>query len=410
MNSHTATIKRQKTMKHQPYGRVLVMAAIWATLAGCGGEKKEEAGADPESKTGAAHLVELSAASATEAGITVTIAEMRPLAGIMEVPAKLLPNQDLEAHVGSFVQGRVRKVFANVGDVVREGQELLEVEGLEVGQIKASFIKAKAQMDYAEANYQRMKTLLEQKVGSQKAFLESQAEFDKARAEFSAEDKRIHSIGLTDADLLKFVVPGATEKEGHIRDVLPIRAPIAGTIVERNIVIGQLVDASTLAFKIVNASTLWAEGQVHESALSMLIGKPDVAFTATAFPGEEFPGKVIYIAPVVDERSRTITIRAAIPNRAGRLKPQMFGELRVPTGGEAKGILVPAESVQKEQEVTSVFVALNDSTFERRTITLGASFAPMVEVREGLRPGEKIVTKGAFQLKSESRKHDLEGE
>ena len=410
MNNHTDTIKGQKPMKHQSYRRVLVMAAMCATLAGCGGDKKEEANANPESKDGAAHLVVLSAASATEAGLTVTIAEMKPLAGIMEVPAKLLPNQDLEAHVGSFVQGRVRKVFANVGDVVREGQELLEVEGLEVGQIKASFIKAKAQMDYAEANYQRMKTLLEQKVGSQKAFLESQAEFDKARAEFGAEDKRIHSIGLTDADLLKFVVPGASEKEGHVRDVLPIRAPIGGTIIERNIVIGQLVDASTLAFRIVNASTLWAEGQVHESALSMLAGKPDVAFIATAFPGEEFRGKVIYIAPVVEERSRTITIRAAIPNRNGRLKPQMFGELKVPTGGEAMGLLIPAESVQKEQEATYVFVAVNDTTFERRTITLGASFAPMVEVREGIRPGERIVTKGAFQLKSESRKHDLEGD
>ena len=394
-------------MKHQTYILPVFMLALCAIMAGCADEKKEESheavGHDKQEE-----LVTLSRISVQESGLTLTIAEMKPLVGSMAVPSKLLPNQDLEAHVGSFVQGRVRKVFANVGNAVREGQELLHVEGLEVGQIKSNFIKAKAQMDYAEANYLRLKTLLEQKVGSQKAFLESQSEFDKARAEFSAEDKRIHSIGLTDADLLKFVAPGAFEKEGHIRDVLPIRAPISGTIVERNVVIGQLVDASTLAFKIVNSSQLWAEGQVHEMALPLLNGKPDVTFTATAFPGEEFRGKVIYIAPVVDERSRTITIRAAIPNPHGRLKPQMFGELRVPTGGGAQGILIPAESVQKDGETTFVFVAMSDTTFARRNVSLGASFAPMVEAREGIAPGDKVVTKGAFQLKSELMKHSLE--
>ncbi|MBL0176311.1 MAG: efflux RND transporter periplasmic adaptor subunit [Ignavibacteria bacterium] len=139
----------------------------------------------------------------------------------------------------------------------------------------------------------------------------------------------------------------------------------------------------------MNSSQLWAEGQVHEMALPLLSGKPDVSFTATAFPGEEFRGKVIYIAPVVDERSRTITIRAAIPNPRGRLKPQMFGELRVPTGGGARGILIPAESVQKDGETTFVFVAVNDTTFARRNVSLGASSAPTVEAREGIAPGEK---------------------
>ncbi|MFA6233764.1 MAG: efflux RND transporter periplasmic adaptor subunit [Bacteroidota bacterium] len=388
---------------------VVLVALCGLVLTGCGSDVEEssaESGTDAE----VSNIVNLKPESVKEMGLAFSIAEVKPLVGEMALPAKLIANQDLEAQVGSLVQGRVRKVFVNVGDNVREGQELLHIEGLEVGEIKSNFIKAKAQLEYAEANFKRQKSLFEQNVGSQKAFLETQSEYDKARAEFNAEDKRIHSVGLTDADLMKFVEHGSLERDGHIGGVLPIRAPISGTVVERNVVIGQLMDASTLAFRIINSSTLWAEGQIHEQSLPLLTGKPDVQLSVTSFPGETFKGKVIYISPVVDERTRTITIRASVPNRAGRLKPQMFGELHVPIGGTVTGLLIPTEAVQKDNEATYVFVATSDTTFERRNVELGATFDSESEVRKGIQPGERIVTRGSFQLKSELMKHAFAGD
>jgi membrane fusion protein, heavy metal efflux system len=389
-----------------------VFAAAWivmvAVLSGCAGEKKEVAAVRPGATTVQTHVLTLRAAAIEEIGLTTSIAEIQPIAGNMTVPAKLLPNQDLEAQVGSLVQGRVRQVFVGVGDFVTAGQELMHIEGLEVGEIKSNFIKAKAELKYAEANYGRQKTLLEQKVGSQKVFLEAQATYDKAVAEFNAEDKRIHSIGLTDDDLLKFVEHASLEKDGHSGGVLPIKSPIAGTVVERNVVIGQLVDGSTTAFRVINTSTLWADGQVYEKDVPGLSGKPEVTLTVSAFPREEFRGRVIYVSPIVDEHTRTITIRASIPNRHGRLKPQMFGELHVPTGGTTRGLIIPAESVQNINATTCVFVATSDTTFERREVSLGTTFDSMVEVRGGISPGERVVTKGSFQLKSELMKEALE--
>ncbi len=387
----------------------IIVALTGFVLSGCTGEKKDEGTAKSEDNRQRIHVLTLKGESIKEIGLTLSVAEVKPLVGKMTVPAKLLPNQDFEAQVGSLVQGRVREVFVNVGETVKEGQELMHIEGLEVGEIKSNFIKAKAQLKYSEANYQRQKTLVDQKVGSQKAFLEAQADYDKAVAEFNAEDKRIHSVGLSDDDLLKFVEHASIEKEAHSGGVLPIKAPIAGTVVERNVVIGQLVDASTTAFRIINTAVLWADGQVYEKDVPRLSGKPKVTLTVTAFPDEEFDGTVIYVSPVVDEHTRTITIRASIPNRAGRLKPQMFGELHVPTGGIAKGLVIPAESIQKDNMDMYVFVATNDTTFERREVTLGATFDSMVEVTNGISPGEKVVTKGSFQLKSESMKEALEG-
>jgi membrane fusion protein, heavy metal efflux system len=388
---------------------IMSLTVMGWMISGCAGEQKEEATASPETTIERVSVLTLKAESIREIGLTWSVAEVKPIVGNMTIPAKLLPNQDLEAQVGSLVQGRVREVFVSVGDVVKAGQELMHIEGLEVGEIKSSFIKAKAELKFAEANFERQKTLLDQKVGSQKAFLEAQAGYDKAVADFDAEDKRIHSVGLTDDDLLKFVEHASAEKDGHTGGILPIKAPIAGTVVERNIVIGQLVDGSTTAFRIINTTTLWADGQVYEKEAPGLSGRPAVTLTVTAFPGAEFHGKVIYVAPIVDEHTRTITIRASIPNRNGRLKPQMFGELHVPIGGISKGLLVPAESVQKDGVATYVFVATNDTTFERREVSLGATFDSMVEVKDGIRPGERVVTNGSFQLKSELMKEALEG-
>lgn len=388
---------------------VTILFLIGFALWGCGGEQKEKSTARSEESKDRPHVLTLKAESIKEIGLTLSVAEVKPIVGNMTIPAKLLPNQDLEAQVGSLVQGRVREVFVKVGDYVKEGQELMHIEGLEVGEIKSNFIKAKAQLKFAEANFQRQKSLVEQKVGSQKAFLEAQSEYDKAVAEFNAEDKRIHSVGLTDTDLEKFVEHAPLEKESHSGGVLPIKSPIAGIVVERNVVIGQLVDASTTAFRIINTSTLWADGQVYEKDVPRLSGKPGVTLTVTAFPDEVFHGRVIYVSPIVDEHTRTITIRASIPNRNGQLKPQMFGELHVPTGGDTRGLVIPAESVQKEDSNMYVFVAISDTTFERRGVSLGTAFDSMVEVKDGITPGERVVTKGSFQLKSELMKEALEG-
>ena len=388
---------------------VALLSAVGLAFAGCGDEKKGENSGEPGTEGGESHLLALTTETVREIGLSLSVVEVDTLSGTMTVPAKLVPNQDLEAQVGSLVQGRVREVLVKVGDYVQEGQELMHIEGLEVGEIKSNFIKAKAELKYAEANYNRQKTLLEEKVGSQKTFLEAQSAYEKALAGFNAEDKRIHSIGLSDEDLLKFVEHVSLENESHSGGVLPIKAPIAGTVVERNVVMGQLVDASTTAFRIVNTSTLWADGQMYEKDVPRLTGKPEVSLTVTAYPGEEFRGKVIYVSPIVDERTRTIALRASFSNRNGRLKPQMFGELRVPSGGAATGLLVPAEAVITENMVKYVFVATSDTTFERRDVSVGASYDSRVEVISGLRQGERVVTRGSFQLRSELMKEALEG-
>jgi cobalt-zinc-cadmium efflux system membrane fusion protein len=278
----------------------------------------------------------------------------------------------------------------------------MTVEGLDIGEIKADYLKAKANYEYTKANYERQKKLYEEKIGSQKSLMESKSEFEKATAEYRAEDKKIHSVGLSDEDV-------ASEKDGdeHTSGTLPIKSMINGVVVERNVVIGQLVDATTTAFKIINTSTVWIDGQIYEKDLDKINQNTKAVFTTSTNQDIRFDGRIIYVGQTVNDKTRTILIRSEFVNPGNKLKPQMYGELRIPMASNAKAILVPEESVVKEAEQNYLFVQTSDSTFERRDILIGSTSDNLVEVKEGIKEGEKIVINGVFYLKSELKKDEL---
>ncbi len=390
-------------MNPRTYFPILVLIIGNLVAPGCGDESKDKIAAE---KTETEHeVVILTKKSASDIGLNLFTVKMEPLTGTLTAPAKVIPNQDLEAQVGSLMQGRVHQVFAKVGDYVKAGQTLLTVEGLDVGTIKAGFLKAKATLDYEKANYERQKKLFDEKIGSQKALLESQAEYEKAFAEYKAEDKRIHSVGLDDEDV-------TNEKIGeeHTSGTLPIKSHIDGVVVERNVVIGQFVDATTNTFKVINTNSVWVDGQIYEKDLAKINQKTSAVFKTTTYPNENFNGRIIYIGQTVDEQSRTITVRAEFSNPHNKLKPQMFGELKIPLGAGVKGIMIPDEAVVKETGQTYLFVQTSDTTFEKRNVITGTIADTMIEIKEGLKEGETVVSKGVFYLKSELKKDELGGE
>lgn len=358
------------------------------------------------------NVVRLSAESIKQIKLETETIALQSFTGYLTIPAKVITNQDNEALIASLVQGRVRQVFVKVGDFVKAGQVLMTVEGLDIGEIKAGFLIAKAALDYAKANYERQKKLFDENIGSQKSLLESQSEYEKALAEFKAEDKKIHSIGLNDED-----VTDGKMSEDHTSGTLPIKSSISGVVVERNVVIGQFVDATTNAFKVINTNTVWVDGQIYEKDITKLNKKTNALFTTSTYKNEKFNGRLIYIGETVDEQTRTIIVRGEFSNPNNKLKPQMFGELKIPVSSNAKAILIPEESVIKESGQDYVFVETSDTTtpyggraFEQRKVITGSSVDNRIEIKEGLKEGEKVASKGVFYLKSELKKDELAGD
>ncbi|GAB1372794.1 hypothetical protein MASR1M45_28570 [Candidatus Kapaibacterium sp.] len=195
----------------------------------------------------------------------------------------------------------------------------------------------------------------------------------------------------------------------HTSGTLPIKSPISGIVVERNIVLGQLIETNTNAFKVVNTSSVWIDGQVFEKDLNKFTQKTSAIFTSTVFPNENFTGKVIYIGQSIDEQTRTLLIRTEFSNNKNKLKPQMFGELKIPVGDNTQALLIPEEALIKEGDKYFVFIKESDTTFEQRFVSIGLPSNKRIEITDGLKEGEVVVSKGAFYLISEMKKEELEG-
>jgi cobalt-zinc-cadmium efflux system membrane fusion protein len=390
-------------MNSKLYFFSVIILAAGLGLQGCTSKANNERPAALQKA--APQTVTVTHKSIKEIGLTTFTVVQRPLTGEVSAPATVVPDQNLEALIGSPVQGRIHKVFVNIGDAVAAGQVVMSVEGLDVGAIKANYVKAKAAHDFARAAYERQKKLFEEKAGSQKALLEVQAEYEKARAEYTAEDKKIHSVGLTDEDV-------ADGKEGreHSSGTLQIKTPVGGVVVERNVVVGQYVDAATNALRVMDTRTVWIDGQIHEKDLAKVDRKTTVIFSTAAYPNETMTGRIINIGQVIDAQSRTVTVRAEFPNPLHRLKPQMFGQLHIPIGGNGNALFVPEESVVREAGASYVFVQTGDTTFEKRSVAVGISVKAMIEIQKGVKEGETIAAKGVYYLKGDLKKDELSGE
>ena len=371
------------------------------SLAGCAEESAEQKD-QHEEESGT--IIMLSTEALGQIKLTTYTSSLKPISGFITIPAEVKTRQDNEAHIGSLIHGRVHQVFVKVGDYVKSGQVLMTVEGLEIGEIKAGYLKAKAGYEYAKANYERQVKLNDENIGSRKSLLESLSEFEKALAEYQGEDRKIHSVGLTDEDVL-------SEKTGdeHKSGTLPIKSLIEGFVVERNVVIGQQVDASTSAFKIISIRSVWIDGQIYEKDLNTINTGSKAVFTSASTKDYRIEGKIIYVGLTVDDNTRTILVRGEFDNPGNKLKPQMFGELQIPAGSNIKALMVPAGALFTENGEQYLFVQTGNGTFEKKNVTAGVSLNDMTEIKKGLSEGEKVVTEGVFYLKSELHKDEIEG-
>jgi len=250
---------------------ISISAIVSLIVMGCGVKEEPQ---KEESHSEHSEIVQLSTEAIKEVKLETESVSIRSFTGYLTIPAKVMTNQDNEAQIGSLVQGRVHQVFVKVGDYVKTGQVLMTVEGLDIGEIKAGFLIAKAALEYTKANYERQKKLFDEKIGSQKSLLESQSEYEKALAEYKAEDKKIHSVGLSDIDINNEKI-----SEEHTSGTLSIKSSINGVVVERNVVIGQSVDVTSNAFKIINTSNVWVDGQVYEKDIAKIYQKTNAIFS-----------------------------------------------------------------------------------------------------------------------------------
>jgi cobalt-zinc-cadmium efflux system membrane fusion protein len=305
--------------------------------------------------------------------------------------------------VRSLVGGRVVRVLADVGDRVRAGQTLSTIEGSEVTAVLARCRTAVAREEAARRALERGEKLLDMQGLSRAEVDLRRSEAESAAAEAQAARQDLIRLGLDPA--------GATIGEGSLAE-FPLLAPMAGIVLSRSVSPGLLVQREDPLFEIADLSQVWAVVDVYEKDLGEIRELGEVEIRTDAYEGTVFMGRIGLIEPVLDEASRTAHVRVVLDNRSGKLRPGLFVTAAVPLRGasQVEATAVPDGAVQKISGLPAVFVEIGPGQFELRPVEIGREAHGMVEIRHGLKEGERVVAKGAFVLKSELLKGSIAGE
>jgi rubrerythrin len=210
--------------------------------------------------------------------------------------------------------------------------------------------------------------------------------------------EKLKFYDITDAQI------AVLEKSRVSLKTLAMLAPADGVVIEKNVVQGQMVDAGMKLYRLADLGVVWVFAQVYEQDLPYVQLGQEATVKLSSLPDREFRGRVTYVYPNVDEKTRTARVRLEFENPGYFLKPGMFVSAQITSELEPSTLLVPDSAVLRSGEKNTVFVALNDGKFDARAVVLGPEAEQgMVEVIRGLQAGERVVTSGQFMLDSESQ-------
>jgi membrane fusion protein, heavy metal efflux system len=333
--------------------------------------------------------------------MTTTPVELRSGSESTAMLGELRPNETAYAEVGAPIQSRVVKIAVGPGEAVRAGQVLVILQSSEVGKVRADAITALAKLDLAKRVLDRKRRLGAERIVSQREIQEAESNVEAANAELRATHTTLRSLGVSASDSDDADTPNFT-----------VRSPIAGTVIDREAVLGQLAEPNKPLFRVGSLARLWLTVHAFERDAVRIRSGSTARVAFPALPGRAFSGRVSLVGKQVEPDSRTVPVRIEIANRDGVLRPGMSATAWLAVGEETGGkvLAVPTASLQRLEERWIVFIPRGQSEFEMRAVGRGRDLGGEVEIVSGLKPGEIVVVDGAFLLKAQAERSRGEGE
>jgi cobalt-zinc-cadmium efflux system membrane fusion protein len=338
-------------------------------------------------------VVELSAEEEKAVDIETVKASFKPMRSHLQALGKVFAHPMRKAIVSYPFSARIAEIHVVIGDWVKSGQRLVTLQSEEVGTAKSDFYKAMADHELAKVNYERQKRLFDRGVGAQKDYLASETEFKVAEANLNASEKKLHVLGFTEEQVKSIA-------ETHqINPIITLYAPISGKIIEHNATLGAMVDQETEILTILDPSLLCVHAEIYERDIAKIRIGQQVEVSVPAYPGETFGGKISYISDVLNEDTRTITVRSEVENKEYKLKPGMFADIKIFLNHQTQALVLPADAILYERDENIVFLKIQGK-YLPQIVEVGTRDATYVEILSGIQEGDEVVTKGNYQLKS----------
>ncbi len=297
-------------------------------------------------------------------------------------------DEDHSQRLSTPIDGRVVTLRVRLGDRVQVGQKLIELSSPQVGQLQAEAQKAQSDLTLATKALDSGRKLFLGHGLSDRELSQLEADARRARADVARTAAQLSALHISAGD------PGVT---------MALLSAVSGSVVERNVLVGQEVRADQAAplLTITDLDTVWVLADVYEQDLALVGAGAQVQVRVPAWPEELFPGTVAHVGDEVDATTRTVKLRCVVKNPDGKLKPEMFARVELAGATGHRGVVVPVRTVLADGEISYVIVATGPDKYTARRIEVGPERDGRVRVLKGLSPHERVVTEGALFLMRE---------
>lgn len=297
-------------------------------------------------------------------------------------------DEDHVVRIYPIVSGSVENINFSLGDYVKKGQLMATILSTDISEYQRDYNIAKANLDVALKNYERMKQLHASNFASDKDLQMAETEYKNAKAEFTGKKQILELYG------------GSADKTDAVFNVY---APISGYLVERNVNQGTQIrtDNSTNMFTLSDLKTVWVWANVYESDISRIHVGDTVSATTISYPDIEFKGSVQKINNVLEPESRVIKVRTEIPNEGELLKPEMFATVKIKPQTTIKTMAVLTSGIFLERSESYMIRKTATGEFEKVKVATGRIFNGHTEILDGLKEGDVVVYEGALLIANE---------
>jgi membrane fusion protein, heavy metal efflux system len=333
--------------------------------------------------------------------VKTSVAARRKLEAPLGLTGEIRFDERRVTHIAPSTEAMVRAVRVSLGQQVQAGEALVELESVALGEAQSQYLEARGALELARRAAERAESLHQEKIASEKEWLQARSDHETAEIRTRAAREKLVRLGLSTSEVEALPGRGGTAGRG----TLLLRAPSAGIVLEMHAVPGELVRPDQSILTVGDLSDLWLWADLYEDQLGRVVasekGGLRAGVTVKAFPGEVFPGTVDFVGPTMDEKTRTVKVRIAVKNPAGKLRSGMFAAVQLYLPGEEEALALPRAAVLSDEGRSFVFVHQQGEFYMRRPVQTGRASLDWIEVTSGLAGGETVVSNGAFLLKSD---------
>lgn len=331
------------------------------------------------------------------ARLSVAPVEDAEFRDVLRVSGRVEADESRLARIGASVTGRITDLEVIPGQDVKRGQRLATLNSVELSTAQLAFLRAYSQRLLAQRAAQRAEQLFEADVIGRAELQRRQSEFAQAEAEVSAARCQLMVLGMAED-----AVAGLTA-DRSVNSQASVRASISGTVLERKVTQGQVVQPADTMFLVADLSSVWLVAEVPEQQATLIRRGESVEAEIASLPGDRLAGTLSFIAAIVNPETRTITVRMELDNADRRFKPAMLATMFI-KGRPERRLAVPGAAVVRDENRDYVFVETGQNQYALRLVNLGAEHEGRRQVMSGLARGDRIVVDGAFHLNNERKR------